>query len=195
VSPSLLDAEVLVLRRDRKRLAHGIRLEICDRGGTALATVVEPRKRPRLFGLPGPPGLPGFGDARTTARKVLISRPDGEPFALLHKQWNALHRPTRIWGADGESLGGIQVTSWSPARWAFDITDAHGHTVGGVGGTARAFTITDGGGQTVADIFKEGDSQVLVFRREPPEPMRTLAVAALVNTRLVLWGARIADFV
>ncbi|HEU5158618.1 MAG TPA: hypothetical protein VFU43_16595 [Streptosporangiaceae bacterium] len=189
MSPSLFDADVLVLRRDRKRLAHGIRLEVCDRGGTVLATVTEPRKRSRLF------GLDGFGDARTTAREVLISRPDGAPLALLHKQWNALRRPTQIWDARGEPLGGIRVTSWSTASWTFDITDPHGHTVGGVAGTARAFTVTDGGGQTVADIFKEGDSQVLVFRAEPPEPLRTLAVAALVNTRLVLWGARIADFV
>jgi hypothetical protein len=189
VSPSLLNAEVLVLRRERKRPAHGIRLEICDRGGAILATVTEPRKRLRLF------GFGGFGDARTAARKVLIARPDGVPFALLHKQWNALHRPTRIWDPDGDPRGAIQVTSWSPATWTFDITDAHGLTVGGVAGTARAFTITDGGGRTVADILKEGDSQVLVFRLEPPEPMRTLAVAALVNTRLVLWGARIADFV
>lgn len=189
MSPSLLDTNVLVLRRVRKGLVHGIRLEICDRGGTVLATVTEPRRRRRLF------SWDGFGDARTAARSVLISQPGGVPVALLDKQWNALRRPTQIWDANGEQLGAIQVTSWSPATWRFDITDRHGHTVGGVSGTARAFTVTDGGGQTMADILKEGDSQVLVFRQEPPEPMRTLVIAALVNTRLVLWGARIPDFV
>ena len=193
MNPALADAKVLVLRRVRTGLSRGIRMEICDRGGAVLATVTEPPRgghpsRRRWF------SWDGFGDARTSARRVSISLPGEVPFLFVYKQWNALRRPIQIWDDAGDPLGAIQVTSWSPTAWDFAITAASGVEPVVLSGSKDALTVTDGGGQTLAEIFKEGDAQALVFRQDPPEPMRTLLIAALVTTRLVMWGARIADF-
>jgi hypothetical protein len=187
VSDRLLGRQALVLR-PLPRAFHGVGLEITDRSGTVLATVREPVMRPRLF------SWDGFGDRRTRANKVLVSLPDGVPIFFIYKQWAALRRPVRIWDGGGGLLGTVDNRSTSLSSWELVIADAHAQHLGRIHGPAEALTVTDSDGETIAEILKEGEAQVLIVRAEIPGPLHGLLAAAFVTTRLVMRGSRQGRF-
>jgi hypothetical protein len=191
---SVFTTRVLVLAPMRRGPLHEVKLELTDRRGYLLAQVNEAPGRRRFL------SWGGFGDARTRAATVVVADPHGRPLLQVEKQRNALRRPTLVRDGEGTLVGALRLTSGPPASPAFAITTTDEAVVGSVmdeavvgsvSGSLRVFRVTDTGGTMVAKIIQEGRTHILVARTQVPQPERRLVVAAMITTRLVVWGARI----